>query len=80
MACPTGKKKYRNRAAALRVLEKCMYTKGGRRRPEDHRRQERSAYHCRLCNRYHLTHYEPNERSFGLASSSSSCTANCRPQ
>lgn len=29
MACPTGKKKYRNRAAALRALERCMFTKGG---------------------------------------------------
>lgn len=56
MACPTGKKPYRNAAAARRALLSTQFTKRGK--PRGPHRLERSAYQCGICKRWHLTHYE----------------------
>jgi len=60
MTCPSGKKSYRNRAAALRGLLACRFNRKGRLR-KNSRRQERSAYLCGCCSRWHLTKYPDGE-------------------
>jgi hypothetical protein len=54
MSCKTGKKPFRNRAAALRALVRCTL-----RRSET--RRERGVYRCRHCQRWHMTSQEKSE-------------------
>jgi hypothetical protein len=60
MSCKTGKKQYRNRAAALRALVRCNFNRRGR-QTRNARRRERGAYQCRHCKRWHLTSQERSE-------------------
>lgn len=65
MSCPSGKRPYRNRQQAVRGLLRCRFDRRGRLR-RDSNRNERGAYQCRLCSRWHLTHYAGAEVDLGI--------------
>lgn len=77
MSCPTNKRCYRNRIAALNALWS-IHTRRNGKPKRDSARMERRAYLCQLCNRYHLTSATNRQDDRELLVSSNSVLPSCR--